>query len=92
MCSLFQTYILVGYYMNMTGDYNIAWTTPHCVLTLRLIALTFDVYDGQRKTVRSSDTSQGSQPSLKSGGKSGKNTFPYGKIREFEITVSDQSI
>ncbi|KAK2183141.1 hypothetical protein NP493_318g04061 [Ridgeia piscesae] len=44
-----MTYLLVGYYVNMTGVYNIAWTTPHCVLTLRLIALTFDIYDGKRK-------------------------------------------
>ena len=33
----------------MTGSYTIRWTTPHCVLALRLIGLVFDVYDGKRK-------------------------------------------
>ena len=54
---MLQTYLLVGYYVNMTGVYNIAWTTPHCVLTLRLIALTFDIYDGKRKKVRTTTVS-----------------------------------
>ncbi|KAK2161292.1 hypothetical protein LSH36_119g08038 [Paralvinella palmiformis] len=31
------------------GGYTVSWTTPHCVLTLRLIGLTFDCYDGRKK-------------------------------------------
>ena len=38
----------------MTDSYTIKWTTPQCVLTLRLIGLVFDVYDGQRKQVSTS--------------------------------------
>ena len=35
-----------GYIANSTTDYLINWTMPHCVLCLRLIAVTIDVYDG----------------------------------------------
>lgn len=35
----------------MIDSYTIKWTTPHCVLTLRLIGLAFDVYDGRKKQV-----------------------------------------
>uniref|UniRef100_A0A0P4W2L8 Lysophospholipid acyltransferase 5 n=1 Tax=Scylla olivacea TaxID=85551 RepID=A0A0P4W2L8_SCYOL len=46
---IFQmTYLLVGYYMTGTDTYDIKWSMPHCVLTLRLIALTYDVYDGRK--------------------------------------------
>lgn len=31
------------------GVYVVAWTTPHCVLTLKLIGITWDVYDGAQK-------------------------------------------
>ncbi len=49
---LFQVYLCVGYYNNVTGtSYVITWTTPHCVLTLRLIGLAFDVYDGRQRQV-----------------------------------------
>lgn len=34
-----------GYYTTETDSYDIKWTTPHCVLVLRLIGLTFDVCD-----------------------------------------------
>ncbi|MPC23168.1 Lysophospholipid acyltransferase 5 [Portunus trituberculatus] len=37
-----------GYYMTGTDTYDIKWSMPHCVLTLRLIALTYDVYDGRK--------------------------------------------
>ncbi|XP_068223260.1 lysophospholipid acyltransferase 5 isoform X2 [Palaemon carinicauda] len=43
-----MTYLLVGYYMTGTDTYDIKWSMPHCVLTLRLIALTYDVYDGKK--------------------------------------------
>lgn len=29
-------------------DYGFHWTIPHCVLTLRLIAISFNLLDGQR--------------------------------------------
>ena len=42
-------FLLAGYYFTASEeDYDIYWTTPHCVLTLRLIGLTFDLYDGER--------------------------------------------
>ena len=44
----------MGYYTTMTDEYVVKWTTPHCVLTLRLIGLAFDVYDGQISKVRDS--------------------------------------
>lgn len=33
--------------MTATNDYDIKWTMPQCVLTLRLIGLVFDVADGK---------------------------------------------
>ncbi|KAG8435770.1 hypothetical protein GDO86_013639 [Hymenochirus boettgeri] len=39
-------YLLGGYYYTATDNYDIKWTMPHCVLTLKLIGLTFDYYDG----------------------------------------------
>ncbi|XP_040190739.1 lysophospholipid acyltransferase 5-like [Rana temporaria] len=41
-------YLLFGYYYTATDDYDIKWTMPHCVLTLKLIGLGFDYYDGGR--------------------------------------------
>lgn len=40
------TGISVGYYFTGTDDYDIKWTMPHCVLVLRLIGYSFNVYDG----------------------------------------------
>ncbi|XP_054153943.1 lysophospholipid acyltransferase 5-like [Oppia nitens] len=46
-----MSYLLYGYYVTQTGsEYMFTWTIPQCVLTLRLIAMTFDVYDGHRNT------------------------------------------
>ena len=43
-------YLLYGYYLNQQDwKYSVTWTMPQCVLTLRLIAFTFDVYDGTLK-------------------------------------------
>jgi len=50
LCVL-QTYLCTAYYITMIESYTIKWTTPHCVLTLRLIGLVCDVYDGQIKPV-----------------------------------------
>ncbi|XP_066996783.2 lysophospholipid acyltransferase 5 isoform X1 [Anabrus simplex] len=41
-------YLLMGYYMTGTETYDIKWSMPQCVLTLRLIGLAFDVYDGRK--------------------------------------------
>lgn len=44
--------LYVEYFMTETEKYDIKWTIPHCVLTLRLIGQAFDVYDGTKKDVR----------------------------------------
>lgn len=41
-------YLLVGYWYTESDGYDICWTMPHCILALRLIGLTFDLYDGTR--------------------------------------------
>ena len=46
-----QSYLCTAYYVTMVESYTIKWTTPHCVLTLRLIGLVWDVYDGRVKPV-----------------------------------------
>lgn len=47
---------LSGYYTTETDSYDIKWTTPHCVLVLRLIGLTFDVCDTAAKNKKEMDT------------------------------------
>lgn len=42
-------YLLTGYYFNATLNYSITWTTPQCIMCLRLIGLAYDVYDGTQK-------------------------------------------
>ena len=34
---LLQVYLLAGYYYTATEEYDIKWTMPHCVLTLKLV-------------------------------------------------------
>ncbi|GIY05172.1 lysophospholipid acyltransferase 5 [Caerostris darwini] len=41
-------YLIYGYYITGTDDYDIKWSMPQCVLTLRLIGLAYDVFDGQK--------------------------------------------
>ncbi|XP_061934978.1 lysophospholipid acyltransferase 5 [Apis cerana] len=41
-------YLFCGYYLTSTGGYDIKWTMPQCVLTLRLIGIAFDMLDGQK--------------------------------------------
>lgn len=43
-----MSYLLVGYVVTESEDYDITWTMPHCVLTLKLIALSFDLWDGKK--------------------------------------------
>jgi len=40
------SYLLIGYTFTASEEYDISWTMPQCVLCLRLIGLTVDVYDG----------------------------------------------
>ncbi|KAG1656882.1 Lysophospholipid acyltransferase 5 [Nymphon striatum] len=44
----YMTYLIMGYIYTETDQYDIIWTLPQCVLTMRLIALTYDVYDGMK--------------------------------------------
>ena len=40
-------YLIYGCYVTQIGSkYTITWTLPQCVLTLKLIAISFDIYDG----------------------------------------------
>ncbi|XP_048881775.1 lysophospholipid acyltransferase 5 [Brienomyrus brachyistius] len=58
---LFQmTYLLCGYYYTATDQYDIKWTMPHCVLTLKLIGLSFDYYDGGKERSQLSAEQQSS--------------------------------
>ncbi|CAH0549779.1 unnamed protein product [Brassicogethes aeneus] len=42
------TYLLIGYIYSSTDGYDINWTLPQCILVLRLIAISFDLYDGKQ--------------------------------------------
>jgi len=44
----FLGHLLVGYWFSETRQYDITWTTPFCIMTLRFIGLVMDVYDGQK--------------------------------------------
>ncbi|XP_065060925.1 lysophospholipid acyltransferase 5-like [Rhopilema esculentum] len=49
-------YLIVGYIFTSSDSYDIKWTTPQCILCLRLIGLAWDCYDGKRpKEVLSND-------------------------------------
>eukprot|EP01135_Chromosphaera_perkinsii_P004648 Nk52_evm41s292 gene=Nk52_evmTU41s292 len=47
--SFIMSYLLIGYVYTATADYDINWTTSHCVLTLRVIGFAWDYYDGGMK-------------------------------------------
>ncbi|XP_011499110.1 PREDICTED: lysophospholipid acyltransferase 5 [Ceratosolen solmsi marchali] len=49
-------YLLCGYYATATDDYDIKWTMPQCVLTLRLIGLSFNLADSTKPEDKLSDT------------------------------------
>ncbi|XP_057304989.1 lysophospholipid acyltransferase 5-like [Hydractinia symbiolongicarpus] len=42
-------YLLAGYILNASDGYDVKWTTPQCILCMRLIGLTWDIYDGIKK-------------------------------------------
>ncbi|XP_060618574.2 lysophospholipid acyltransferase 5 isoform X1 [Anolis sagrei] len=44
-----MVYLMAGYYYTATEHYDIKWTMPHCVLTLKLIGLVIDYYDGRKE-------------------------------------------
>ena len=44
-------YLVIGYVILSVDTYDISWTMPHCVITLRLIGLAMDVFDGRKKPV-----------------------------------------
>jgi lysophospholipid acyltransferase 5 len=46
---ILQGHLLLGYWVHETHEYDINWTTPHCILTLRMIGLVIDVYDGHQQ-------------------------------------------
>ncbi|CAH1102115.1 unnamed protein product [Psylliodes chrysocephalus] len=41
-------YLLLGYNYASTDNYDINWTMPQCILTLRLIGVAFDLFDGRQ--------------------------------------------
>jgi len=45
------SYLLAGYWYN-GQEYDVSWTMPQCVLCLRLIGLSWDVYDGERQRMK----------------------------------------
>ncbi|XP_050446775.1 lysophospholipid acyltransferase 5 [Cataglyphis hispanica] len=63
-----MSYLLYGYYTTSTQDYDIKWTMPQCVLTLRLIGLAFNLWDGKKHDTKLSDSQKRvalkEQPSL----------------------------
>uniref|UniRef100_A0A0K0DTR0 Lysophospholipid acyltransferase 5 n=1 Tax=Strongyloides stercoralis TaxID=6248 RepID=A0A0K0DTR0_STRER len=44
--ALFLGYLLAGYWFTESHEYDINWTTPFCIMVLRLIGLCLDAYDG----------------------------------------------
>lgn len=49
-------YLLYGYYTTSTQGYDIKWTMPQCVMTLRLIGLALNAWDGQKRNEELSNT------------------------------------
>lgn len=41
-------YLLTSYMYYASGDYDVNWTTPQCILTLRMISVAWDYYDGHQ--------------------------------------------
>jgi len=44
----FLGHLLIGYWYAESASYDITWTTPFCIMTLRFIGLVMDVHDGQK--------------------------------------------
>lgn len=43
--------MVLGSHICNRGTYDINWTTPYCILCLRLIGLSFDLYDSSKPEV-----------------------------------------
>ncbi|VDO60420.1 unnamed protein product [Schistosoma margrebowiei] len=41
-------YLIIGSHICNRGTYDINWTTPYCVLCLRMIGLSWDLYDSSK--------------------------------------------
>ncbi|KAL9970371.1 hypothetical protein ACROYT_G022734 [Oculina patagonica] len=41
-------YLLSGYVYYASGEYDVNWTTPQCILCLRLLSIAWDYYDGNQ--------------------------------------------
>lgn len=67
-----SAYLLWGYYVTLSEEYAFEWTIPQCVLTLRLIAVSFDVYDGKRDRLRVAGDS--TSPSAAAGHRAGQSS------------------
>ena len=52
------TYLNVGYIVNNSFGPTVSWTTPHCVLCLRLIGVACDVYDGSKENAKETNNEQ----------------------------------
>ncbi|CAG2241365.1 LPCAT3 [Mytilus edulis] len=48
-----KLYLVIAYYK--CTDQTLTWTTPQCVICLRLTAVVFDVYDGQKSKEKLSE-------------------------------------
>lgn len=63
-----MSYLMVGYYYTASNEYDILWTMPHCILTLRMIGYGFDISDGLKRDEELSKEQQGTalreQPTL----------------------------
>uniref|UniRef100_A0A8C5HQW5 Lysophospholipid acyltransferase 5 n=1 Tax=Gouania willdenowi TaxID=441366 RepID=A0A8C5HQW5_GOUWI len=74
-----MVYLLAGYYYTATEEYDIKWTMPHCVLTLKLIGLAFDYYDGGKEPSQlNEDQKKGALPSVPSLLEVGGFSYFYG--------------
>ena len=52
-------YLNIGYILNNSFGPTVTWTTPHCVLCLRLIGVACDVYDGSQDAEETTEPKTG---------------------------------
>ncbi|CAL8086658.1 unnamed protein product [Calicophoron daubneyi] len=58
-------YLLLGSWVYNRGTYDINWTTPYCILCLRLIGLTWDLFDASKpESERSAQQKLSALPAL----------------------------
>lgn len=58
-------YLLGGYLLSATDDYDITWTMPQCILCLRLMGFSFDFLDGKTSVVQVAGPGQGEKQALR---------------------------